>query len=245
MKSSNNTSRWFCGLFAAALSLFSINGASAQVLWYNGDNNGVTGLFSTNSNSYSGYSGLVYDDFTVTSSGGWQVEGVYGNFLLPGAVSNANWAILSGVSAGNGGTVVASGTSSVSLTAIGTEGSSTLYKLAVTGLNFNLAPGTYWLGLQPISSTGYGYLVTTSGANAIGTPAGNDGNAFWTEASLGIPLDGLNFKSTTSVASNLDDFSLGVTGVPANVPEPSSWALTFVCVGLLAYLRTRSRRVEV
>ena len=112
MRSSRIASKWFIGLFAAVLSLLSMSGASAQTLWYNGDDNGVDSYFSTAS---TGFSGIVYDDFTVTSSGGWQVNGVFGNFLDLGTVSNANWFIRSGVSAGNGGTVVASGTSAATV----------------------------------------------------------------------------------------------------------------------------------
>ena len=163
MTLSKNTSRWFGGLFAAALSLLSISKTSAQVLWYNGDRNFVNSEFSTAS---TGYSGIVYEDFTVTSSTGWNLTGVFGNFKLPNTVTNANWEILSGVSAGNGGTPVpgASGEdAAVTLTQVGApSGGYTQYTVAVTGLNFDLAPGTYWLGLQPISATD-GFLVTTSG----------------------------------------------------------------------------------
>jgi hypothetical protein len=118
----------------------------------------------------------------------------------------------------------------------------TLYDVAVTSLNFDLAPGRYWLGLQPIS-TGAGYLVTTSGANAIGTPAGNDGDAFWTGATYGIPNNGQYFENTTNVYYDLSDFSLGVDGAPISVPEPASWALTLVCVAAVAFFRARSGRV--
>jgi hypothetical protein len=243
MKLFPNTSRWLSGLFIVALTLLSLRGAHAQLIWYNGDNDNVDNLFATAS---TGYSGFVYDDFNVTASGGWQVNGVSGNFWLPNTVSSANWSILTGVSTGNGGTVVQSGTSS-SLT-VTSEGitdayNNTLYNVSVTGLNFSLAAGTYWLNLQPVSAS-YGYLATTSGANAIGTPAGDDGDAYYTETSLGgIPLDGKYFESTTSEYPDLNDFSLGVSGT-AITPEPSSWALTLFGVGLLAtYLRKRLGRI--
>jgi len=245
MKLSNSASRWFGGLFAAALSLLSIGNASAQILWYNGDRNFVNSLNSTDNGT--GNSAIVYDDFTVTSSTGWQVTGVFGTFKLPNTVTNANWEIRSGVSAGNGGTLLDSGENApVVLTPGASSGGFTQYTVAVTGLNFDLAPGTYWLGLQPIS-TGAGFLVTTSGANAVGTPAGNDSNAFWTSSTLGIPNNGESFESTTSsgdpnLNSNLIAFSLGVDGTVVPVPEPSSWALVLVCMGLLASLRARSKR---
>ena len=235
------TSNWFSGLLAVAFCLISLSGAKAQLLWYNGDRNAVNSIFGTATGDSAGF---VYDDFTVTDPGGWQISSVFVNIKLQSEVSTANWAILSGVSPGNGGSVVQSGTgSALTLTSLGAlSGGYTLYQASVTGLNFNLGPGTYWLGVQPISDVA-GFIVTTSGANAVGTPAGNDGNAYYTETSLGIPLDGKNFESSTTENPNLGDFSMGVIGIAA-VPEPSSSALCLLGFGLLAvYLRKRLARV--
>ena len=241
MKLSPSISSWFGGLFAFALCLLSMGGARAQFVWYNGDRNAVDSIFAT---STDGNVGAVYDDFNVTDSMGWDVTGVSGDFRLPDDVTSASWEIRSGMSAGNGGTVVESGTSSsLTLTEVAPANShGVLYQVSVTGLNFTLGPGTYWLSIVPDSDVA-GYLVTTSGANAIGTPAGNDGNAFYTETSLGIPVDGTTpFESTTTVASDLQDFTLGVTGTIVT-PEPSSWGLSVFGLGLLVvYFRRRLTR---
>jgi hypothetical protein len=228
-----------------ALILFSISQAHAQILWYNGDPNNVTSLYSADNSGSNGNAGIAYDDFNVTAAAGWQVNGVLGDFLYANSATtptSANWEIRSGVSAGNGGTLVASGTSSVSVTSLGTYPTNTnytSYQVAVTGLNLNLSAGTYWLGLQTISSAA-GYLQSTVGTGAMGSPLGDDGDAFWTGSTLGIANDGEYFESSTSVNANAKDFSEGVTGTVA--PEPSTWALTLVSLGLIALLRHRAKR---
>jgi hypothetical protein len=245
MKLFPKTSGWVGGLFAVAFCLLSLSAAKAQLLWYNGDSDGVDNIFATDSLASQGYSGIAYEQFTVTAAGGWQVNGVFGNFVLPpsAATTAANWTILSGVSLGNGGKVVASGNASPltlnALSSVPDIYGNVLYQVSVTGLNFNLAAGTYWLGLQPIS-TGYGYLATTSGGNSVGATAGN---AYYTETSLGdIPVDGTTrFESTTTVYPDLVNFSVGITGTA--VPEPSSSTLAVVGLGLLGvYLRKRLAR---
>jgi len=162
--------------------------------------------------------GIVYDDFNVTSATGWNIESIFGTFLFTAAATSnsATWEIRSGVSVGNGGTIVASGFGPAVVTQIGTDRGYNIEHIEISGLHFALAPGTYWVGMEPTTPAGYGYLVTTSGANAIGTPAGNDSNAFFTSTDFDVffvdtvPLDG-------------HDFSLGLTGVAA--PEPSVWML--------------------
>src|SRR4249919_3523117 len=89
----------------AAVSLSLIAGAVGQatagpiVLWYNGDFNGANGLANEKDNGIP--QANVYDDFTVTDAGGWTVTSVFSKDLMSFAASSANWAIRSGVSAGN------------------------------------------------------------------------------------------------------------------------------------------------
>ena len=220
----SNTPVWRFGLLFAVLILLTIGQGRAQTLYYGGDDNDVDSFYST---ANPPYESIVYQGFTINSAGGWQVSGVFGNFLTLGTASSANWQILSGVSAGNGGTVVDSGTGAATVSSSVDAYSNTLYNVSVTGLNFDLGPGTYWLGLQPISSS-YGYVVTTSGANSVGT---SSGGAFYSNNY------GANFVSATT-NGNPDTFSVGLLGVP----EPSSVMLTLPVLGLLVYWRARAGR---
>jgi hypothetical protein len=200
---------------AAALALSSPS-VFAEVLWYNGDSNG-SGLFDFNSN-------VVYDDFIVTGSA-WTINGVFGNFIGSG-FTNANWEIRSGVSAGNGGVLVASGTGATSQ---GPGGSA-----EIDGLNVTLQPGTYWLSIAPIVDIGYYvWLASTSGTNAVGTPAGNDDNSFTTWGN-----GAYYFSPASQPFGSPVDFSMGV--VHSDAPEPGTFLL--LGCGLLMTAGTLRRR---
>src|ERR1039457_4250183 len=81
---------------------------SGRVGWYNGD--WQSGISSPgNFYAWAQQFGRVYDDFVVPD-GGWTVVGVFShNNMGSTAVTQASWEIRSGVSAGNQGTLVASG----------------------------------------------------------------------------------------------------------------------------------------
>jgi hypothetical protein len=232
-------------VIAILLGLISFTQAKAQVFWYNGDNNGIDSYFSSDSSAATPYVGIVYDDFTVGTSGTANITGIFGNyffkdastdsFLSNAVIGSANWEIRTGVSAGTAGTLVDSGTGAASVSTSLTPGGHTLYDISVTGLAVNLPAGTtYWVGLQPVtSSDAYGNLITTSGANAVGSPQGNDGEAYANDNF------GDNYALITT-NSTPEDFSLGVVGTV--VPEPSTWALGMVGLGLFVLFRPRSNR---
>ena len=88
-----------------------INQAPPGSLWYNGDFNDVNGLSNElNTSLGSGEFGSTYDNFIVTDSGGWNVTAVFSDDLTNTGITGANWEIRQGVSVGNGGTLIASGT---------------------------------------------------------------------------------------------------------------------------------------
>ncbi len=166
---------WCSGSFLVVLSLFIFAApAAATTLWYNGDFNGVDSW--TNGTYVAGQPSIisrVYDDFIVPV-GGWHVTEVWSNNLLSGNFTQAEWSIRSGVSAGNGGTLVASGTGSFTPVATGRSGfGNNEYTVKVTGLDIFLAQGTYWLSVAPInanpSASDVDSITTTSGANAVGS----------------------------------------------------------------------------
>jgi len=213
----------FCLLAGAA------NSVMANPLWYNGDFDGVNGLSNEINSSIS--QSNVYDNFNVT--GNWTITSLFSNNLMNFTASTAVWEIRTGVSAGNGGTLVASGTSAATQTATGLSGFGyEVYKIEVSGLNINLGPGTYWLTVAPEDAGGgRSFIATTSGANAIGTPAGNDGNAFFNSTFFGA-----NFAPTQNYISGSSDFSMGVNG---SVPEPATLALLGLGIAGMAYHRRR------
>jgi hypothetical protein len=165
---------------AAALGffLFVHAGFAQTTLWYNGDFNGVNG---EDDEMNAGIPDLnVYDDFFVPAGQSWTLSSIFSNDLATYNATTAYWEIRSGISSGNGGTLLASGTSAVTQTATGGSAfGESEYNFQVSGLNVALSSGTYWLTLSPIGSgSGSASICTTSGLNAIGTPPGNDWNTF-------------------------------------------------------------------
>ena len=214
----------------------------ADTLWYNGDFannsfgvlNGINmtfeGVFST-----AGVA-TVYDDFNVPAGiGGWHIDTVWSNNLMTfTSVTQATWSIRTNLSSGDPGTLIASGTSAATQTPTGRsllEFSE--FTIRVSGLAIDLVPGTYWLAVTPHGFGGpqASLISMTDGLNAIGSPPGNNGNAF-----LNSPLLGADFEALDDIFF-LPDFSMGVAGhiVAAQaVPEPASFMLTALgVVGLL------------
>ena len=134
-------------------------------------------------------------------------------------VTGANWEIRSGVSEGNGGTVVASGTTTTPVvTPTGRSGFGfTEFMVEVTGLSVDLAPGTYWLNVTPIGNGGgRSFDSDTSGTNCVGLPCGNDDNAFINSSDFGFV-----FHNTSSGDVGQPDFSMGVEGTVGGGGTPS------------------------
>jgi hypothetical protein len=170
----------------------------------------------------------------------WNVTAVFSdNLLTAGFVTTgADWEIRTGVSEGNAGALIASGTTnSPIVSATGRCGFGLCeYMVEVTGLNVFLpmlpAGLHYWLNVTPVGNgSGRSFNTTTSGANCVGTPCGNDGNAFFNSTSFGS-----YFTNTSNVCPGCNDFSDGVIG--SVVPEPATVALlTYGAVALLIVMR--------
>jgi PEP-CTERM motif len=216
------------------------NGSLPGSLWYNGDLNHVNGLANERDDGLGfGQYAHVFDDFNVTDSTGWHLTSLYSNNYMSyiesgGPTTAVEWSIHQGITEGNPGTTVASGTSTDFAITIHDEGFTfTEYTVQVLGLNINLAPGTYFLNVTPVGSGhGRSFTTDTSGAGCIGTPCGNNGNAFFDSNFFGA-----NYQSTAEQGQP-GDFSMGVIGTV--VPEPATVALLTCGLGaLLIALRRR------
>jgi hypothetical protein len=222
---------------AFALNTTAIAQAPPGSLWYNGDYNGVQGLANERNTVVT--QAAVYDDFNVTAPLGWHVTALFSVDHQYTTISAADWEIRTGISEGSAGTLIASGTTNspvVTEMHCGINGC-LVSQVEVTGLNVFLpmlpSGQHYWLNVTPVGDgTGRSFNWTTSGTNCVGTPCGNDQNAFFNSTYFGA------YFTSTANESQPYDYSMGVIGTV--VPEPATVALLTCGVGaLLIALRRR------
>jgi hypothetical protein len=224
---------------AFALNTIAIAQAPPGSLWYNGDWNGVNGLANERNTVVT--QAAVYDDFNVTAPLGWNVTALFSDNLENTVVTAADWEIRAGVSEGNAGTLIASGTTNSPLVTNTGRGGLGFqeYMVEVTGLNVFLpmlpSGQHYWLNVTPVGNGGgRSFNSTTSGANCIGTPCGNDMNAFFNSTYFGA------YFTSTANESLPYDFSNGVIGTV--VPEPITWAMMALGVVVLVGVHQLRRK---
>jgi hypothetical protein len=214
----------------------------AQAQFFGGYADGVTAV-PTGNNAFGTFNRLVYDDFTFDLAGDIITFGMIGmnNTGSPGGMY---YEIRSGVSVGNGGTLLFSGITgngiflplpvdgSVGTPPMGASGQYVRF-IAGTGIPIHLDPGTYWIGLAPVEGFGSLDVTSTQGLGAVGHPI-NNGNAFYFET--GNPA--ANFSSLGA-----NDFGLEVnTAQNTNViPEPGTWTLLMLGAAGLFYSRRVSK----
>lgn len=216
---------------------------NAQTLFFGGDPDGSGGVLSqVDGNIVSDC--RVYDDFTITNTS--TITGVFGYFLNTVGTGSHQlfWEIRSGITAGDGGTVVHTGT--ISETTITPTGgtisgrSVALHESSVTP--FNLDAGTYNLTVAVRGGSDMAWAARTGGANGIGSPHGN-GNSFidaWNPFAPGGPSHYIIWEpASESTMVDPTDFAFGLRGATA-VPEPAS--LTALALGGLALIRRRKTR---
>ncbi|MDX2131347.1 MAG: hypothetical protein SFY69_04770 [Planctomycetota bacterium] len=222
---------------AAALGWTVASAALAgPIVFYGGDfdrRNAVGNYTVSNNSGTVTADQRVFDDFAMPTS--TSVEALFGNFLSNRTPTGYAFEIRSGVSSGNGGTIVASGTATTGFTWVATGRSAfglTEYTLRADVANFFLAAGTYHLNIRPLITTNQSfevYLSSTSGTNGVGSPL-NNVNAFV----KGGPTN-LNFTPIQNTGLGFLDFSQGVEVVPL----PGAAAMAGACLGLLAVRRRR------
>src|SRR5277367_5177829 len=166
----------------ALLSLFAVlcltvAANAATPYFYGGDFNAndpnANGLANETDGTITGspYGAATFQNFTA--SGAITVTGLFTNNLNNnGAPANGYWEIRKGVSEGNGGTLVASGTGAMTDTNTGRSGFGyTETHNEIDGLNVSLAAGQYWFAAVPNTPNGGGrdFNSNTFGVNSIGT----------------------------------------------------------------------------
>jgi hypothetical protein len=234
----------------ALLSLFALlfvaTFASAQCgsncLFYGGDlnaNNGnADGLANENDAIVSGspYGAATYQNFTLaTSSTG---TGLFTNNLSGLNPATGYWEIRTGVSEGNGGTLVASGTGAMTQTATGRSAFGfTEYRDEVDGLNLNLTGGTqYWMAVVPQDPSNSNRSFNSNSTDAINAVGNQTSNLQFFNSSL----FGANFTNANNEGP-FPVFSSGVIGTAT--PEPSTFLmLGSGLVGVAGVIRRRLSR---
>jgi hypothetical protein len=233
---------------------------AASTLWYNGDLDNRDAFTNQTSTSATGVDSLVYDDFIVPAGQKWTITSAWSNdvknpFFTIATPTQVAWQIHSGMSAGNAGTVVASGIATGSNVTVAADGTSAVFApfsatqdtITAKGLSVVLTAGTYYLSVAPVTNGGTDgawNISTTSGLNAIGNPKGNDGNSY--DESIAY---GNNYTPSSITESYLDegstwDYSMGVAGTFIVTPEPSSMVLMLAASLGLPALGFRRRKTN-
>jgi hypothetical protein len=177
--------------------------APTNVLWYSGDPTGGDWVnAATNVDDI-----RHWQPFTVTDALGWTVDTVYSVGDSFGN-ANAEWSIRSGMSVGNPGTALFSGTGPIIASPLAGK---TANEILIPDVF--LAPGTYWLEVATIGDggTGGGGITATDGTNSVGTTPALDSIRNW-------PNQNQYYQTYSDPI-----LSSGVTG--AVVPEPATLAL--------------------
>jgi len=178
------------------------------------------------------YGAATWVPFTVPAGETWFVTGLFSNNLATYGVldqgaeptSVAYWSINEGLFAGNGGTVVDSGTSPATSTPTGRAAfGQSEYTIQVNGLRVTLTSGTYWMIVVPICTntadpycegvffeSDVEYLNTTP-TNAFGPVEPIDAS-FFDSPAFGLSFDPANGGLGACGGFGCDAFSAGVLG---------------------------------
>ena len=230
---------WTLGIFRALMKyilslityFIAVVSVPAQILFYGGNYDGRIGAPSQWAPNLQA---LTFDDFGLSTAS--TLQSIWGNFGLLQTVDDFNptlayCEIRSGVSAGNGGSLLFSGMLPVQIEPTGISQWGLPEYQITADVNLTLPAGTYWLGMAPVGDSIWdeAYISSTSGGNA--GPAGDPN-----PQATGFPLaDGMSYfydpvgynyvpMADTTAGAGTWDFSYGVEAVP----EPSPLSLIAV-----------------
>ena len=224
----------FAALFLAATLANAQCGGNC--LFYGGDLNlndpNQNGLSNENDAIVNGnpYGAATYQNFTLSSDAA--VAALFSNNLMGLNPLSAYWEIRTGVSEGNGGTLVASGTAFDNVTPTGrSDFGYTEYRNEVW-VNLNLSGGTqYWMAVVPNDPNNpeRSFNSETDGTHSVGTQTINQ--QYFNSAFFGANFTNANNQGV------FPTFSQGVIATP----EPSS--MVMLGSGLVATLGVIRRRL--
>ena len=218
----------------AFLAATGMTAASADVLFYGGDFDNVNGLKSQHDAKVDA---RVYEDFSLGEDS--LITGIFGTFytLYTTEPVSAYFEVRSGIKAGNGGTLLASGKFDVHGTQIGGGIGFPVWKLSgKLAAPFELPSGDYFFTMAMVGGPDWPayFLATTSGDNGVGGPIHN-GNTFYDSTTFGY-----NFIDVQDFfGPGIWDFSVGLEGHA--VPEPAATLLILTGVGMLLLRNLRRR----
>jgi PEP-CTERM motif len=179
------------------------------------------------------YGAATYQNFTNSQT--WTVTNMFTDNLSGLNPSTGYWEIRTGVSEGNGGTLIASGTAALTHTLTGRiDFGFAEYRDEVDGLNLTLNPGTYWMAVVPqdLGNANRSFNTNTFGLNAVGIQTSNQ--QFFNSSFFGANFTNANNEGV------FQTFSSGVIGTA--IPEPSS--VIMLGSGLVAAAGIVRRRVR-
>ncbi len=215
--------------------------------WYGGDPTLATPM-STAAFYYAptGYTHLAMDNFTWTAgAGGGIVDKLGGNFFtftpgnIPANITQAYWEVRAGTSIGNGGTLVASGiaTPTISSTAF-TVGGEPVTRVTADIPDFLLSNGNYWFGMSIKDAPAYGwYVANTQGVNGFGSPLADGQTLYHVIDSSNTVV--VNYVDLAATYGSDPSYNLDISYFVHEVPEPATAGLLAAAAVVGLWRRTR------